>query len=104
MSRTQENTGFICEQCGHHIVPLTNGSYRNHCPFCGYSKHVDDTPGDRASPCHGLMQPVGLRWHSQKGYQLVHRCLRCREMRVNRIAEESLQPDDIALFMALPLI
>ncbi|WDF05905.1 RNHCP domain-containing protein [Shouchella hunanensis] len=34
-----------------------NGSYRNHCPFCLYSKHQDIIPGDRASTCGGLMEP-----------------------------------------------
>ena len=60
MSRRKENSQFLCEQCGRHVLPLSNGSYRNHCPFCLFSKHVDILPGDRASDCGGLMEPVGL--------------------------------------------
>ena len=33
MSRKSENTGFTCSHCGKPVVALTNGSYRNHCPF-----------------------------------------------------------------------
>ena len=64
MSRKRENTAFTCEHCGREVVPLTSGSYRNHCPFCLYSKHVDALPGDRMSECGGLMEPVGLTYKS----------------------------------------
>ena len=39
MSRATENTQFTCEHCGMVVEPLENGSYRNHCPSCLYSKH-----------------------------------------------------------------
>ncbi|WP_265181671.1 RNHCP domain-containing protein [Geomicrobium sp. JCM 19055] len=48
------------------VEPLENGSYRNHCPSCLYSKHVDVIPGDRASTCHSLMEPIDLKSHSKK--------------------------------------
>ena len=96
MSRKTENTGFICMQCGTDVPKLTNGNYRNHCPCCLYSLHVDSTPGDRANDCHGLMKPVGLRYHKKKGYQIVHRCLRCGAEKVNRTA-----PDDFDSLMDL---
>lgn len=77
------------------MVPLTNGSYRNHCPACLYSKHVDTVPGDRAATCHGLMRPVGLDHRPGKGWVLVHRCERCRLVRANRLAFDTTQPDDL---------
>ncbi|MDR0326494.1 MAG: RNHCP domain-containing protein [Oscillospiraceae bacterium] len=89
MSRKTENTGFICAYCGADVQPLTNGSYRNHCPQCFYSIHIDDYPGDRASDCLGLMVPSGVRYHSKKGWQIVHRCQKCGVEKVNRTA-----PDD----------
>ena len=49
MSKKSENTAFSCLRCGLEVVPLSNGSYRNHCAECLYSKHVDVVPGDRAS-------------------------------------------------------
>ena len=101
MSRDQENTGFICEQCGHLVAPVTNGSYRNHCPHCLFSKHVDLIPGDRRNKCGGLMKPVGIQYKSGKGYQVIHRCLRCGENSVNRVAENTVQPDDIDLVAEL---
>lgn len=95
MSRKNENVGFLCEQCGQTVVPLDNGSYRNHCPFCLFSKHVDVVPGDRNSGCRGLMKPVDLKFKSAKGYQIVHRCRRCGLEKINRVAENTVQPDVI---------
>ena len=100
MSRSEENTGFVCAHCRRHVKPLTSGSYRNHCPFCLFSRHVDVVPGDRRSGCGGLMEPVGLR-RSKKGFQVIHRCLRCRVERLNRIAENTEQPDDIEALVQL---
>ncbi len=95
MSKKKENAGFICENCGREVLPVTNGSYRNHCPFCLFSKHIDIVPGDRKRECGGLMKPVGLRYKSGKGFQIIHKCLRCGEESVNKVAEGSVQPDDI---------
>ncbi|MFC1947096.1 RNHCP domain-containing protein [Chloroflexota bacterium] len=93
MSRRKENTGFTCINCGSEVLPLTNGSYRNHCPFCLYSRHVDIIPGDRGEKCGGMMKPVRLMYNPGKGYQLVHSCIKCGNERTNRIAEYSIQPD-----------
>lgn len=105
MSRREENAGFICQHCGESVLPLTNGSYRNHCPHCMFSKHVDVVPGDRRSACGGLMAPVALREKSGKGLQVVHRCLECGHESVNRVAERTVQEDDIwrILELTVPL-
>jgi hypothetical protein len=95
MSRRDENTGFTCGQCGRAVLPLSNGSYRNHCPFCLFSKHVDDAPGDRRETCGGLMAPAGIRYKAGKGYQIIHRCMTCGVERVNKAATDTIQPDDI---------
>lgn len=101
MSRKTENTAFCCHHCGSMVPALTNGSYRNHCPFCLYSQHVDNTPGDRESPCQGPMQSVGVRYHSKKGYQLLHRCEACGVIKVNRVALDGVCPDDLQLVIGL---
>jgi hypothetical protein len=95
MSRKDENTGFACEKCGRVVLPLSNGSYRNHCPFCLFSRHVDKEPGDRRETCGGLMAPVGIQYRAGKGYQIIHRCLVCGAERVNKAAVNTIQPDDI---------
>jgi len=100
VGRSAENTGFVCARCGETVVALTNGSYRNHCPSCLHSLHVDDGPGDRASACGGLMAPIGLR-RGAKHLQVVHRCLRCGLVRPNRVAERTLQPDALEALLAL---
>jgi hypothetical protein len=101
MSRNTENAGFTCDHCGSEVVPLTNGSYRNHCPLCLYSKHVDLKPGDRQNDCGGLMRPIGFRHKGGKGIQLIHQCLLCGVERVNRVSRDTVQPDDIDALVAL---
>ena len=81
---------FVCENCGQPVQPLLKGTYRNHCPRCLYSKHVDlDGPGDRLSPCQGLLQPTGIDQDSKKGYIILYRCTKCRKKSKNKAA-----PDD----------
>jgi len=77
------------------VLPLTNGSYRNHCPSCLWSRHVDIVPGDRASECHGMMRPLRLDYRSGKGLVIVHGCVRCGAVRANRLATDTCQPDDV---------
>ena len=95
MSRKNQNQSFTCVHCSQLILPLTNGSFRNHCPFCLYSLHVDHTPGDRKHECKGIMFPTGLKYSKHKGLQIIHRCLLCQEIKVNKIAEYTVQPDSI---------
>ncbi len=95
MARKNENTGFACANCGEDVLALTNGSYRNHCPFCLYSLHVDNKPGDRSSFCHAIMRPIGLTYKAKKGWQIIHKCKGCGHESVNKIAEMSIQPDCI---------
>ena len=53
------NDTFTCKVCGRVCTPQNAGSdHRNHCPNCLSSLHVDEEPGDRASDCGGIMEPV----------------------------------------------
>lgn len=70
LSRLTENTAFQCGNCGANVAPLTNGSFRNHCPFCLFSKHLDNHPGDRLSNCKGLMRPISLDYSGKKVFKL----------------------------------
>jgi len=96
MGRKTENTGFTCEYCGRDVLPVTNGSFRNHCPFCLRSKHVDVTPGDRAESCGGRMEPRGLEYKPGKGWQLIFTCASCGKTMKNMVADDTAQPDDLA--------
>ena len=99
MSRKKENTAFLCAHCGTQVTPLTNGSFRNHCPSCLYSKHMDHLPGDRASSCKGLMKPIGLDYSGKKGYQIVHQCTKCQKTSRNKVALNTIQEDHLIQFM-----
>ncbi|MDP5273924.1 RNHCP domain-containing protein [Chengkuizengella axinellae] len=101
MSRKKENTSFSCGHCLSFVHPLSNGSFRNHCPVCLYSKHVDEKPGDRNSKCKGLMKPIGIRHNSRKGLQIIHQCTICNVEKVNKIAEFDHQSDNINAIIKL---
>ncbi|HEY7173876.1 MAG TPA: RNHCP domain-containing protein [Micromonosporaceae bacterium] len=99
MSRNTENTPFTCGHCGVRVSALAGGGYRNHCPDCLYSLHVDVRPGDRANPCRGLMAPIGVEYRSSKGHMIVHRCLRCGHVGRNRVADQSDSVDALVELM-----
>jgi hypothetical protein len=63
---------------------------------------VDVVPGDRRSACGGRMDAVGLLW-SKKGWQIQHRCRLCGVEKVNRIAEDTEQPDEIEALIRVML-
>jgi len=78
---------FVCGQCGRAVPGLAPGTdYRNHCPACLWSMHVDMRPGDRRSGCRGLMEPVAVWVRPNGEWALVHRCRQCDALRANRIA------------------
>lgn len=83
------NEGFTCESCGKKIPPAQS-TFRNHCPFCLTSKHVDaHIPGDRKSPCKGLMLAVAYEGTDPDKLDLIHKCEKCGKTIRNKIA-----PDD----------
>ncbi|HUG16665.1 MAG TPA: RNHCP domain-containing protein [Thermomicrobiales bacterium] len=93
---------FKCRNCRAFIgMPPTGGQQRNHCPMCLYSLHVDDkTPGDRASDCRSLMEPIGVFYRRNMEQVLAHRCLGCGFVRFNRIAAD----DNPVLLDELPIV
>ena len=93
---------FKCRHCRAFIgMPPTGGSQRNHCPMCLYSLHVDlKTPGDRASECRSLMEPIASFYRPNLEQVVVHRCLGCGFERYNRIAAD----DNPVLLGSLPVV
>lgn len=80
---------FICKNCGRPVVSAGAGSnHRNHCPNCLCSLHVDEEPGDRASDCGSIMDPVAV-WVRKNGeWAIIHRCRRCGVLSSNRTAAD----------------
>lgn len=97
MSRSDENTGFDCLRCGAEVPAQAGGSYRNHCPRCLHSRHVDVRPGDRSADCGAVMAPVAVDHSGKKGFILIHRCTACGAQDRNRLAPD----DDIDAVIAL---
>ncbi|GHO53961.1 RNHCP domain-containing protein [Ktedonobacter robiniae] len=97
-----EEEVFKCRHCRRFVCPLPSGGHhRNHCPFCLYSRHVDDRQsGDRLSTCGSSMEPVGRFQRTRGEDVIVHRCLGCGFERFNRVAAD----DDYELMLELPMV
>lgn len=100
--RGPADDSFTCGHCHRFVGSLPSGGlHRNHCPYCLYSRHVDaERSGDRASPCGGMMAPIGAFQRPNGEHVLVHRCERCGFERFNRLGAD----DDFELTLALPVL
>jgi len=97
---TMENPAFRCCRCKAWVESdpeLAGVKHRNHCPYCLHSRHLDrEKPGDRRSDCRAAMRPVGLtlkashnKYGSDEGeLMLIHHCLGCGALSINRIAAD----------------
>ena len=113
------NADFKCLHCGHHISAnafLAGVNNRNHCPYCLWSRHLDwYQAGDRLSACKAGMRPVGLTLKRGRNkyacvadgeLMLVHQCIECEKLSINRIAADDVPEALIEVFDAstgLPL-
>lgn len=102
---------FRCAHC-HAIVScahlLSAVNNRNHCPYCLWSCHLDlYVAGDRLSACKAPMKPIGLTLKKGRNkYQreargelmLIHECVECRTLSINRIAADDDSATVIAVF------
>ena len=87
--------GFKCSHCKQFVVinGIMGTANRNHCNICLWSKHVDETKGDRLATCKGGMEPIGLTF-KHEGYgkvgeiMLIHLCSVCQKLSINRIARD----------------
>ena len=84
---TKRDEEFICEKCGKKVLKLGYSS-RDHCPYCLYSKHVDNMPGDREENCHGLLKPIQVEPDNKKGYVIIYKCEKCGAIRKNKAADD----------------
>lgn len=102
---------FKCAHC-HTLISsahvLSGVNNRNHCPYCLWSRHLDlFVAGDRLSACKAPMKPVGLTLKNGRNkYQrdlrgelmLIHECVECRALSINRIAADDDSETIIAVF------
>jgi hypothetical protein len=99
--KAKKKLGYFCENCDSWVNKdqFIGTHFRNHCPFCLYSKHLDaKESGDRNSSCHGLMEPVGLTFKHegldkynrprQGELMLVHHCSVCHDFSINRLSAD----------------
>jgi hypothetical protein len=93
---------FVCINCKRPVPADAPGTHhRNHCPYCLTSQHLDQShPGDRKSPCKGIMLPLGKYYKEDGEEMLVQKCLKCGITRKNRVAGD----DSGKAIKALPII
>lgn len=90
---------FLCSNCGRKVKKLEY-SARDHCPYCLYSIHVDNNPGDRECLCHGILKPIGVE-KSKKGlYKIIYKCQKCGMEKRNIQAKD----DDINELIKISVI
>lgn len=99
MSRkSQGDSSFRCVLCGWSVPAQAFGTrHRNHCPRCLWSRHVDDEPGDRRSPCHEPMEPIAIEVRKDGEWSVIHRCAGCGHIKANRIAGDDHERTLLAL-------
>jgi hypothetical protein len=89
--RTKED--FVCEHCG---ASMKGNGFTDHCSQCLWSKHVDVDPGDRASSCGGLMEPVDTE--TKKGeFRVLQKCNICGFSRWSPIVSEDSMSEYIVV-------
>lgn len=104
---------FRCANCGIYVSSLhvLSGVHnRNHCPYCLWSCHLDlYSSGDRLSACKAGMKPIGLTLkRSRNKYQadsrgelmLVHICVECNTVSINRIAADDDSEAVLSVFQS----
>jgi hypothetical protein len=91
---TRRPEDFDCLNCGLHV---RGNGYTNHCPRCLWSRHVDLSPGDRASGCGGAMEPVAALYEGGRTV-VVQRCQRCGHTRRNKTARNDARTAVLGLF------
>jgi len=103
--REHQAGGFKCAHCKQWVT--INGHmgtiHRNHCSVCLWSKHVDESKGDRRATCHGGMRPIGLTFkhegsERQGELMLVHECASCGKLSINRIARDDGEDEILRIF------
>jgi hypothetical protein len=103
--------GFTCVRCGQFVTcaaAVAGVQNRNHCPCCLWSRHLDwRAGGDRRSDCLAPMEPIGLttkrscnKYASERDGELmiIHRCARCGQLVINRIAADDSAESLFELF------
>lgn len=96
----RRDEGFTCVACGAEVPPHGR-SARDHCPVCLRGLHVDgDVPGDRASTCGGVLEPVAAIQESGR-WVLMYACARCGASRRNQVLMDGEPPDDWPSVVAL---
>lgn len=97
IKRFKENDeSFICRHCKRFVDKL-NYTSRDHCPYCLYSIHIDNNPGDRLSTCLGDLVPVGVEKTKKGKYKIIYKCNKCGMIKKNIEANDDSSSEIIKI-------
>ena len=89
---------FRCQHCSADVpMDAVGSTQRNHCPYCLWSRHVDESVGDRKATCQTSMEPVAISLKGDGEVTIVHACCGCDKVGRNRISAD----DDEQLILKL---
>ena len=91
---------FRCVHCKTDVPTNAPGTaHRNHCAICLWSRHVDESIGDRKSGYLSSMKPVGLTLgDSNTELMIVHMRMGCSKTPKNRVAGDDNTCAILSLF------
>jgi hypothetical protein len=96
--RSGDEPGFNCIHCRQYVNARAYGTkHRNHCPYCLWSRHLDEEPGDRQATCRAPMEPTAIEVRRDGEWSVIHRCTGCGVLRTNRIAGDDQELTLLAL-------
>ena len=82
--RTDEPVKNIHKETEYHTVVTDDGTQDE-----GFNCiHLDNIPGDRSADCGGIMEPISIYVRPDGEWALIHRCKKCGELKINRIAAD----------------
>lgn len=84
---TKNDEEFICRHCLKKVSKLGYTS-RDHCPYCLYSIHIDNLPGDRSCTCLGNLVPIGIEKSKQNQFKIIYKCDKCHTIKKNIMAND----------------
>ena len=87
-----------CGNCGQEFsLSVPKGTHRDHCPYCLYSVHIDNKPGDRNAWCGSgthddwtpsKLVPIKTITAKNGNFSIVYQCEKCNAKKVNKAAAD----------------
>lgn len=86
---TPHDHSFICPWCGFTPESMEHSAHaRTHCPSCLDGVHAVDPHAPDDSACLGKTIVIAIAPSRSGGWNLIHRCTACDELRAHPVRED----------------